>query len=260
MRRAMAILLALTPPDFREGWGEELLAVHGRRMREPRGGAARLAFALREVGGLAGVVARLRWKALSSPERGRRVPAEGPASGGADPWTGLLLAGGAALTVVGGGLGYGAGLRAGFALMLVALLLLALGLSVRARRSPALSRATTRLARLTAACALGLAVTVALSAAPAEPLSVWVAWLRYPSALGFMVGSAAFAARGILRGELPALPAAAVGAGGLLLALAALGVHGPGQPGQWLGVLGWIALAFSPWGRGGRVATSPEHA
>jgi len=258
--RAMAVLVSLAPSDFRERCGGELLEVHERRVRECGAGWSRLAFAVREIAGLGVVVARLRWRALSSSEREWVLSPRTVASRGSDAWTGVLLAGGALLTVVGGGLGYGAGLRLGFALMLVALLLLALGLSVRARRSPAVSRSTAHLARVTALCALGLAVTVALAAAPAKPLGAWMAWLRYPAFLGFVAGSAAFAAGGILRRELPALPAAAVGVGGLMLVLGALGIESPAQVGQWIGVLGWVALAFSPWGRTGRPTGAPEHA
>jgi len=65
-------LLRLAPEEFRSRWEDELLAVHRRRAGEPRDPLRAVAFTLRELGGTAWLVLRLRLGGIGSA--GERHP------------------------------------------------------------------------------------------------------------------------------------------------------------------------------------------
>lgn len=244
-RAALQALLRLAPTDFRDRCGDEFLVTFDwRRSRRP-GPGARLLLSLREISGMLGVVLRLRGREL-----GRRLSAawmRNPRNR-----TGMLLAGGILLLLVGNALGFGAGLRFGFGLSLVALVLIALGLSGRAAHAPGFTRASTVIARVTAASAAALAPLIVLMTLADGPLEILVTALCYAVAGGLFLGVSIFGGRGILKGELPVIPAAAVSLGGALIAAGMIGLEGVALIGFWISVPGWVALAVVPWGRQAR--------
>jgi len=254
-RRALELLLRLSPSDFRARCGTELLEAHDWRAGRRSTGTARALLSAQELVGLSTVVARLRLRAAASSVSARLRRAGIALRPDPGRWGGAALAGGALMIVVATGAGFGAGVESAFTLVPVSLLSLGWGLAGRARSTAALSRVTMRLAGASGALAVVLAVFMVLTEFAPAPLDAWSAVLRYPAYLGFALGTVALGVRGMLLRELPAAPAATVVVGMLMLLSAFVVPERVAELGVWVSLVGWVSLAATPWGPPNRIAT-----
>jgi hypothetical protein len=161
---------------------------------------------------------------------------------------GVLLIVAALLALVGASLGYGSGVALGYALLPVALVLLASGIVGRAVVTPDLDRAVVALGIVVAIVALLLAATGAISGLAIEPARHAAEDVLRPTFLALIVAIIAFALVGAWQRDLPIVPAAAVAIGSGMLIAALLGQERIADIGFWSAFAGWIGLGALPWG------------
>lgn len=160
---------------------------------------------------------------------------------------GFMLSAGALLTLIGASLGYGGQIGFGYALLPIALLLIAAGLLGRAASTTHLPRWLIGMAVFGASFALALSAMVIIYALDEGPLGASMEVLRRPVFMAFVVGAAAFCFAGIPGRHLPPVPAIVAGVGSLMLGAGVFGFEPVADVGLWLSVGGWIALGVTPW-------------
>ncbi|MGD2071336.1 MAG: hypothetical protein PVI57_21885, partial [Gemmatimonadota bacterium] len=161
---------------------------------------------------------------------------------------------GALLGFLGASLGYGLGIRLGFALLPVALGLFAVGVIGRTnavRGTGPVFRIGSRVVALLAVAMAGLAMAEALlpdvDLVPALTAAFVV----------FMASIAVFGFTGLVAGHLHVLPALAVSFGATLLLGGPVALERVADIGFWLSVVGWVALGLVSWGRRDRPEEHP---
>jgi hypothetical protein len=169
---------------------------------------------------------------------------------------GLAIVIGALLALLGASLGFGGGSVIGFAMLVVALVLLGVGTAGRAVTEPSMSGVLVALAMLVAACSIGLAV-IALATPVRSPLSDVAGILLRPVFVVLIVAVVAFAGAGLVSGQLPRVPSLGVALGACLLAAGLAEQERIADVGFWLSMAGWVVLGVLDWGDPG---TSPVDA
>jgi hypothetical protein len=164
-------------------------------------------------------------------------------------WGGLLIVA-AFIALMGASLGYGGGVAVGFALLPVAMLCFAVGVVGGAVVDARLHGYVRVLALALAACACALALAGSLSALETAPVQAIAGWLLRPTFVALLVAMIAFAIAGALARDVPAIPAAAVATGALLLSAGLADLERIADIGFWVTLAGWASLGASPWGHG----------
>jgi len=162
---------------------------------------------------------------------------------------GSLLVAAAVLALVGASLGFGGGIVVGFALIPLALILLAAGIVGSVIVTPDLDRVFVLLATGAASCAVLMALLGMLMAVDYEGIRRTVEGLLRPGFAILVLAIVVFAITGMATRQLPVFPAGAVAVGTLLLGAGLVEQERVADLGFWTSLAGWTGLGLMPWGR-----------
>lgn len=161
---------------------------------------------------------------------------------------GGLVVAAALLAFVGASLHYGYGVRAGAALLPIALLIGAAGIVGLASTSPGLGPLVLGLAMSVAVCAVVLSVLGSLQILEDSRVGPKAERLLRPGFLALLVAIVGFATVGLLTQTVPVVPSVAVAGGTALLAASLPGRERMAEVGFWSSTAGWVGLGVLPWG------------